>query len=296
MRGRHRILPAITGIALLPMGGLASNVGSAGQQTRHMPHGSRANVPIDARTRTGTAGNGSGKSSRSLTTSTGIRRAQRFARRRQGVVAFAVLEEGRRPRGFLRTARFPSASVVKAMLLVATLRRADGRRLSETERSLLRSMITVSDNDAASELYETVGGRGLHRVAGAAGMRKFADVGNWADSQITAADQARLFLRIDRLVPAAHRRYARKLLSSIVSWQRWGIASVARLRQMRIFFKGGWRRGISHQVALLERGGERLALAVLTSGSPSAEYGEETIERIAKRVLRPHHPHRTKRR
>jgi hypothetical protein len=34
-----------------------------------------------------------------------------------------------------------------------------------------------------------------------------------------------------------------------------------------------------------EPGGRRLGLAVLTSGSPSVAYGEETIERIAARLL-----------
>jgi hypothetical protein len=192
-----------------------------------------------------------------------------------------------RPRGLLRTARFHSASVVKAMLMVAVLRRARGRHLSDAERRRLRPMITLSDNDAAGAVYEDVGGHGLRRVAHLAGMRRFSDVGHWAEARITAADQARLFLQIDKLVPRSHRRYARRLLSSIVSWQRWGIARAARRRHMKAFFKGGWRAGIDHQVALLERGGQRLALAVLTNGSPSAAYGQETIERIAMRVLRP---------
>ena len=146
-------------------------------------------------------------------------------------------------------------------------------------------MITVSDNDAASDVYAQVGADGLLRVARAAGMRKFVDVGHWAGAQITAADQARFFLRIDKLVPRRHRRYERKLLSSIVHDQRWGIAPVAPRERMKIFFKGGWRTGITHQVALLERRDGRVALAVLTSGSPSIAYGEETIERIARRVL-----------
>ena len=171
------------------------------------------------------------------------------------------------------------------MLLVAVLRRANGRRLSSGDRALLKPMITLSDNDAASALYAQVGGDGLRNVAQAAGMHRFTEVGHWAGARITAADQARLFLRIDRLVPGAHRRYARKLLSSIVREQRWGIAPVARRRNMKIFFKGGWRRGITHQVALLERGGRRIALAILTSGAPTQAYGEETIERIALRVL-----------
>ena len=41
-----------------------------------------------------------------------------------------------------------------------------------------------------------------------------------------------------------------------------------------------------HQVALIERGRSRVALAVLTQGAPSMEYSHETIARIAKRVLR----------
>jgi hypothetical protein len=224
----------------------------------------------------------------SLVSRAGIQAARRFARTRDGTVAFAVLEKGGRPRGLLRTVRFGSASVSKAMLLVAYLRRAGKRHLSETERGLLRPMIAVSDNNAADAIYGQVGGNGLHAVARAARMHKFSDVGYWANAQITAADQARFFLRIDRLVPAAHRRYARTLLSSIVGPQRWGIPVVARHHRLKVFFKGGWRAGITHQVALLQsrNGGGRVALAILTSGSPSDAYGHETIERIAARVLR----------
>jgi hypothetical protein len=214
--------------------------------------------------------------------------ARRFARSRQGVVAFAVLEEGGRPRGLRRTVRFGSASVSKAMLLVSYLRRVGGRHLSVNERALLRPMIVVSDNNAADAIYGQVGGNGLRTVARAAGMHRFSDVGHWANAQITAADQSRFFLRIDRLVPTTHRRYARMLLSSIVGPQRWGIPVVARRHRLKAFFKGGWRAGISHQVALLQsrHGGRRLALAILTSGTPSDAYGHETIERVAARVLR----------
>ena len=116
-------------------------------------------------------------------------------------------------------------------------------------------------------------------------MTRFADVGNWADAQITAGDQARLFLRIDRLAPRRHRAYLRDLLGSIVSSQRWGIAPVAKERGFAIMFKGGWRTAIAHQVALLQRDGTRVSLAVLTSGSPSDAYGRETEAGIAARVL-----------
>ncbi len=215
----------------------------------------------------------------------GIEEARRWARRRAGAISFAVLAPGRTIRGLQGDRRFPSASVVKAMLALAVVREARSRVLTTRERALLGPMITVSDNDAASTIYRRVGGAGLYRVARAAGMTRFADVGNWADAQLTARDQARLFMRIDRLAPKRHRAYLRRLLGSIVPWQRWGIAAVAQPRGFHIMFKGGWRTGIAHQVALLERDGTRISLAVLTSGSPSPAYGQATQAGIAERVL-----------
>jgi hypothetical protein len=223
---------------------------------------------------------------RELTSTAGIHAAQQFARRRQGTVAFAVLDQRNRLRGLNRTRRFNSASVVKAMMMVAVLRRAEGRRLTDWERSLLHPMITRSDNDSANAIYVRIGDPGLNAVARVAGMRKFKPSSVWGNSQITAADQVRFFMRIDELVPPAHRPYARKLLSSVIGPQRWGIPRVAHAKGLKTFFKGGWRSCCVHQVALLQRGRSRVALAVLTQGAPSMEYSHETIARIAKRVLR----------
>jgi hypothetical protein len=224
--------------------------------------------------------------SRVLATASGIASARKFAARRKGVVGFAVLDGQGRLRGLNRSVQFPSASVVKAMLLVATLRRYGAGHLDVETAQTLTRMIEVSDNDAADAIYRRVGAAGLYRVARAAHAKRFRDVGSWASAQLTAADQARFFYNIDALVPATHRRFARKLLSSITTEQRWGIAPVAARHDMKAFFKGGWRTGITHQVALLIRGDRRIALAILTSGAPTQAYGEQTIEGIAARVLR----------
>jgi hypothetical protein len=213
----------------------------------------------------------------------GIEEAQRWARRRAGTVAFAVAGVGR-IRGVGVDRRYPSASVVKAMLALAVARAARDRALTAGERALLRPMIVFSDNDAASAIYAQVGAGGLQGVARAAGMTRFADVGNWADAQLTARDQVRLFLRIDRLTPRRHRHYLRGLLASVVPSQRWGIAPVAEERGFHIMFKGGWRTNIFHQVALLERDGKRIALAVLTRSGDHG-YGRDTQSGIAARVL-----------
>jgi beta-lactamase family protein len=215
----------------------------------------------------------------------GIARARRWARRREGAVAFAVKAPGRPIRGLRAGRQFPSASVVKAMLALAVVREARHRDLTASERALLTPMIRESDNDAADDVYfGLVGGVGLQRVARAAHMRRFTEVGYWANELITAADQARLFVRIDRLAPRRHRRFLRRLLASIVPWQRWGIAPLAERRGFHVMFKGGWRIGIGHQVALLERDGRRVALAVLTSGTGDP-YARATEAGIARRLL-----------
>lgn len=176
------------------------------------------------------------------------------------------------------------------MLLVAVLRDASTRPLTAREDELLRPMIVRSSNKAARKVYKTYGDASLLAVARAAGMTRFQPVGAVFEARITAADQARLFLRIDRLVPRRHRAYARELLGGITPRQRWGIAPVAERRGFHVSFKAGWRKGITHQAALLERDGRRVALVVLTSGAPDQTYGRATLAGIANRILDPSKP------
>ncbi len=221
-----------------------------------------------------------------LASKASIATARTWAAGRDGRPSFAVVTEVGTVRGLHPARTYPSASVAKAMLMVAALRSARGRRLTSRERALLQPMITRSDNGAALLLFGRYGSLGLERVARLARMKHFTSLGTLFEGRIAAGDQARFFVRIDRLVPKRHRAYARHLLSSVVSYQRWGIPPAARRHHLRVFFKGGWRSGIVHQVALLERGRRRVAIAVLTDG-PTMVYGEATIEGIAARVLNP---------
>jgi hypothetical protein len=117
-------------------------------------------------------------------------------------------------------------------------------------------------------------------------MRDLRLNGTWSDVGITAADQARFFRRFDLLCPPRHRRYARRLLSTVVAPQSWGIAAAAREEGLAVFFKGGWRRELVNQGALVETGdGRRLAIAVLTDRASYGE-GRVTVEGVARRLLR----------
>lgn len=177
------------------------------------------------------------------------------------------------------------------MLLVAYLNRRDvrHRRLRAADRRLLGPMIRVSDNDAATAVYDRVGPAGLQRIARRAGMRRFTPNPVWGGCQVTARDQARLFFRIRHLIPERHRKYALGLLQRIVSYERWGIPH-SRPSGWQVYFKGGWFNDDDgwrvHQAALLERGGRQISIAVLTRGNPNLGYGAATIAGVTQRLLR----------
>jgi len=220
-----------------------------------------------------------------------VREASRFLVGRAGSASFALVDERGRVHGFRAYVQYSSASLVKAMLLVAYLDRGDVQRrgLHPGERHLLGPMVRVSDNDAATTVYDRVGMAGLSRLAHRAGMRRFAAYPVWGGCQVTARDQARFFARIRSLLPKRHRKYGLGLLRRIVSYERWGIPRSVP-EGWTPYFKGGWFPDDDgwrvHQAALLRNGQRRISIAVLTRGSPSLGYGAATISGVTSRLLR----------
>lgn len=194
--------------------------------------------------------------------------------------------------GYRPNATAPSQSVLKAMLLVAYLNHPSvrDRALSGADRRLISPMVRRSDNPTATRIRAFVGARRLRQLARRARMRYFspAPTRSWGQSRISAEDQARFFLRIDRYVVARHRGTAMRLLRTVVPSQRWGVGEVAP-QGWRLYFKGGWGTGtgaFDHQVALLERGRTRVAIAVITTAQGTHAYGKETLRGAFKRLLR----------
>jgi hypothetical protein len=242
---------------------------------------------------------GSGSSPYGFPLPSHVRSARNYLLGRRGVNAFAVIDSQGRLDGLHLHTTFVSASVVKAMLLVAYLRKLDAHHqgLTSSRKSILYPMIHVSDNSAATSIWRRVGDGRLYDLAHHAGMTDFSIVGIWANAQISASDQARFFFNMDGLIPHQFVGYARYLLSTIVSYQRWGIPHVAD-SHWHVFFKGGWRgtgRGqLVHQIGRLERSKTTFAMAVLTDGDPSMGYGIDTIQGVTARLLGGHLPPRTK--
>jgi beta-lactamase class A len=218
--------------------------------------------------------------------------ARKYAQARRGNISFAVRFPGGRFYGYRTRRTAPSASVLKAMLMVAYLNRRGvrARKLTRGDLNLLTPMIRRSDNRTAYRIRVLVGAGGLRRVARKAGMTRFwpAPAGSWGMSRITAADQTRFFLDLERQIVPRHRGTALRLLRTITSSQRWGIGQVIP-KGWTAYFKGGWGSGtgaIDNQIALLTRGHQRISVAVLTTSDGSHGYGKATLWGVFKRLLR----------
>jgi beta-lactamase class A len=212
--------------------------------------------------------------------------ANAFADGRAGQVSFAVRTEGRLW-GRAPDTVVHSLSLVKAVLLVAHLQAARDRRLTADERRDLQPMIRESSNAAASRVVRRLGRERIERTARRAGMPRFRLAERWGVTTTTARDGTRFFLRIDTAMPLSHRAYGMRLLQTVVPAQRWGIGEVVPAGWTAAF-KGGWTDGpglSEHQVALLTRGDERVAIAVMSTGQPDHAYARRGLRGVFARLL-----------
>ncbi|MGV9773753.1 serine hydrolase [Streptosporangium sp. NPDC003464] len=194
---------------------------------------------------------------------------------------------------------FLLASVAKVGILTALLLRAQaaGRPLTRHERSRAGVMIRRSDNQAASELYAAVGGRrGLARVLRGLGATATwpAPWPYWGATRGGPSEQLRVLWALSSPagpVSAANRRFATRLMSSVVPGQAWGVSAAASAED-RVSLKNGWLPARVHgglwtvnSIGRLRSDGHDLLVAVLSERSPGKDTGIATVERVARLVV-----------
>jgi len=228
-------------------------------------------------------------------------------RGRVSAVAVAVDDPGAGITCRLNAAwQFDSASVVKATILGALLRKAQAqhRSLTGTEASLARAMITRSDNNAASALWARVGRSWLQRFLNLARMTHTVPGpgGAWGLTLITASDEIkllRILLRKNPVLDSASRNYELRLMAHVIPAQRWGVPAGAPAK-LTAHVKNGWlplaRHGWHvHSIGCFTGRGGGYSIVVLTLDNPSMAYGVRTIEAIARVINRDLNPGATAR-
>ena len=193
------------------------------------------------------------------------------------------------------SAHFDSASVVKVIILSALLRKAQQqhRSLTRTESKLAWSMITESDNNAASALWNDTGRYYLQHFLNLARMNEthLGPGGYWGLTQITAGDETvllQLLLNANSVLTSGSRGYVQYLMSKVIASQRWGVPAGAPT-SLTVHVKNGWLPLAPYGWRINSIGdftghGGGYSIVVLTQDNPSMIYGIDTIEAVARAV------------
>jgi hypothetical protein len=174
-----------------------------------------------------------------------------------------------------------------AMALMAMVNR-QGRSLTSSEQAALRLMITQSDNNAATQLWNEVGGVnvvGLMRTLGA--INTTLDPGGaWGFTRTTSRDLAVVLARLAQgaLGPAATDEII-SLMRQVIPSQAWGVGAAVPGAAV----KNGWYPDPTDwRVNCLGiAGGRRYPLAIMTQYpiGLGEGYGQATCQQIAADLL-----------
>lgn len=197
----------------------------------------------------------------------------------------------------------PMASVAKVVIMLAVMDRAEveERRLSQWELEQLEPMVVWSDNEAATYLWDDLGGAyGVDAYLAKQGVTGIVTHPYaWGDSRASGPALAWLLGRMafGDLVTPEHRDLALAYLEQAALAQTWGVATAALDDQPEgatVASKdgwypadAGWRAG---SVGLVLRGiGETVgslpySIAVLTAQNPLLDDGIATVDGLAARI------------
>jgi beta-lactamase class A len=188
------------------------------------------------------------------------------------------------------TWHFDAASTIKATIISALLFKEGGpSHLTKAQRSLAWLMITQSNNDAATDLWNDVGMTDMQRFLDRAHMTHTELNEAWGLTEETPQDELTLLQLIanaGKVLSTASRRYVLWLMDNVIASERWGVPFDAP-SSLTVAVKNGWLPYPTgddwHINSLGVFRGHRVLyeIAMLTSGNSSEGYGIGTIEAAA---------------
>jgi hypothetical protein len=199
---------------------------------------------------------------------------------------------------FQQDRHFYSASVVKATILAALLRKLmqEHRHLTAAQQALATQMITKSSNSAASALWAEVGHPALQHFLDLAKMKQtgLGPDGYWGLTRITSHDELillKLLTSKNAVLDNASRAYELSLMARVIPSQRWGVPAGAPAG-VTVHVKNGW---LPYPVAddwhinsIGSFSGHHrdYMIVVLTTNNPTMVYGVDTVQGIAEVINR----------
>lgn len=193
---------------------------------------------------------------------------------------------------------FIAASAMKVTIISALLLKVGGSsHLTKNQRNLAWLMITQSDNDAATDLFNEVGLTGMQRFLNRAKMTETELNAAWGLTLLTAHDEMTLLHLLtasNGVLSKNSRSYVRTLMAHVIASQRWGV-SAGVPAGVTVHIKNGWLPYPSssapdwHINSIGAFTGKNIAyqIAILTAPSSASHpqqtesYGIRTIEAAA---------------
>jgi beta-lactamase class A len=200
------------------------------------------------------------------------------------------------------------ASMVKVDVLETLLAEQgrSGTEMPASDQALAQEMIEDSDNDAATSLWNAVGGassiRSFNTTAGLTHTVPSSCVNcpgfpwpGWGLTTTVPGDQLALLRTLvepNSLLTNAERGYALSLMENVTPDQRWGVSGGVPA-QVTVALKNGWLPLNSanndwqiNSEGWISGSGRDYLIAVLTTGNPTEQYGIGTINQLAAMVWR----------
>jgi hypothetical protein len=210
---------------------------------------------------------------------------------RSSVVGLAAVDpEFHLTCNFHASRHFDAASVIKATIISALLLKVGGPvHLSAHQRHLAWLMITESDNDAATTLWDEVGRMHMQEFLNRAGMRHTVLNYAWGLTLLTAHDEM-LLLRVlsnpGKVLSAKSRSYVLWLMAHVVAYERWGVSAGAPA-DVTVHLKNGWLPYPDgsdwhiNSIGAFTGHGIGYQIVILTSGNAGESYGIQTVQAAA---------------
>jgi beta-lactamase class A len=186
---------------------------------------------------------------------------------------------------------FDAASTIKVSIISALLLKEGGAsHLTTAQRNLAWLMITQSDNDAATDLWNEVGLGGMQHFLTVAGMKHTILSDAWGLTEETPQDEMKLLTMLTspgRVLSASSRQYVLWLMSKVIPSQRFGTPAGVPAG-VRVSVKNGWLAypgasdwHVNSLGAFRARSGY-YRIAVLTTGDGSFAGGVNDIQAVAR--------------
>jgi hypothetical protein len=179
---------------------------------------------------------------------------------------------------------FPTAGIEKIDILAALLleHQQTGTQVTPQQAALVSPMIENSNDDAATDLDQAVGGiAGMTSANAELGLTHtvMGRAGHWDLSKTTVADQLRLLVDLTAktsVLSSASQDYELGLMSSVQPNQRWGVSGAA-TPGTRFAIKDGWLADpslwVTNSMGVIDHNGQRLMIVVLADGQPTQVAG-----------------------